>query len=49
MTREELIARIEETRRQLDRSIEQKENYEVIYRHSVELDVLIEQYIVAGF
>ena len=49
MTREELITRIEETRRKLNQSIDQREKYEVIYRHSVELDGLIEQYIVSGF
>ena len=49
MTREELITRIEETRRKLNQSIEQREKYEVIYRQSVELDGLIEQYIVSGF
>ena len=49
MTREELITRIGETRRKLNQSIDQREKYEVIYRHSVELDGLIEQYIVSGF
>ena len=49
MTREELITRIEETRRKLNQSIDQREKYEVIYMHSVELDGLIEQYIVSGF
>ena len=49
MTREELIIRIEEARKKLDQSIDQKEKYEVIYEHSVELDGLIEQYIVSGF
>ena len=49
MTREEVITRIEETRRKLNQSTDQRQKYEVIYRHSVELDGLIEQYIVSGF
>lgn len=48
-SKEELIEKIEQFRARLDRSIELKEDYETIYRHSIELDQLIEQYINAGF
>lgn len=44
-----LIEKIENSRIRLNRSIDSKEDYEIIYRCSVELDRLIEQYIGAGF
>lgn len=47
--RDELVARIENARKRLNDSIDAKEDYEIIYKYSVELDQLIEQYIVAGY
>lgn len=47
--KEELIKRIEYARQILNQSIDAREQYDVIYEKSVNLDVLIEQYIVAGF
>lgn len=47
--KEQLIEMIEEARKKLNKSIEAKEDYETIYKHSIELDRLIEQYIVAGY
>lgn len=49
ISKEELVVSIEEAREKLNKSIEEKENYELIYKHSIELDHLIEQYIVSGF
>lgn len=49
ISKEELVMRIEEARQRLNLSIDTKENYEIIYKNSVELDLLIEQYIVAGY
>lgn len=40
---------IENARQILNRSIDEKEKYEEIYKYSIQLDSLIEQYIVAGF
>lgn len=48
-SKEELVALIEGARRELNDSIEKKEDYEITYQKSVALDKLIEQYIVAGF
>lgn len=48
-SKEELIALIEEARKMMDSSIEEKEDYDKIYQYSVELDQLIEQYIVSGY
>lgn len=48
-SKEELVASIEEARKKLDVSIDKKEDYDKVYQYSVELDRLIEQYIVAGF
>lgn len=47
--KKELIDRIEKARKKLDDSINAKEDYDTIYQYSVELDQLIEQYIVAGY
>ncbi len=48
-TREELVQSIESAREKLNRSIDERRKYEEIYQNSVELDALIEQYIVSGF
>ena len=42
-SREELVNRIEEARKRLNGSIDGKEEYDLIYRYSVELDRLIEE------
>ena len=47
-SREELVNQIEEARKRLNGSIDGKESYDLIYRYSVELDRLIEQYMDAG-
>lgn len=47
--REELITKIEHARERLNRSIDKKEEYKIIYQRSVELDKLLSQYIVAGY
>lgn len=49
ISKDELIRRIESARFILDKSIDEKHHYEEIYRNSVELDALIEQYIEAGY
>ena len=48
-SREELVNRIEEARKRLNGSIDGKEEYDLIYRYSVELDRLIEEYMDAGY
>lgn len=48
-TREEMIESIEQARKQLNDSIDRKEDYEEIYARSIALDQLIEQFMVAGF
>lgn len=45
--KEELIKAIENARNRLNKSIEQGEAYERVYKNSIELDHLIELYIVA--
>jgi len=45
--KEEMVKAIEYARERLNKSIEQGEAYECIYKNSVELDHLIELYIVA--
>lgn len=45
-TREELIEKIEAARKKLNDSIDRKERYEDIYRYSIELDELLNQYVV---
>ena len=47
--KERLIEEIEIARRLLNDSIDAKKDYDTIYRYSVELDQLIELYIVAGY
>ena len=44
-----LIENIEKNRKRLNDSIDAKDDYDTIYRYSVELDRLIEQYIVEGY
>ncbi|MCI8453957.1 MAG: Spo0E family sporulation regulatory protein-aspartic acid phosphatase [Lachnospiraceae bacterium] len=45
--KDQLVTKIEEARGKLNRSIDNKEDYDTIYQHSILLDTLIEQYIVA--
>lgn len=47
--REDLVRRIEQARQILNNSIDEKEAYNMIYENSVQLDFLIEQYMVADF
>lgn len=47
--KERLIEEIEIARRLLNDSIDAKKEYDTIYQYSVELDRLIELYIVAGY
>ena len=47
--REKLTQRIECVRVKLNRSIDEKEDYAVVYQYSVELDALIEQYMAADY
>lgn len=49
VSKEELVSKIECARKILNGSIESRQSYETIYQHSVELDQLIELYIVSGF
>ena len=49
LEKKSLIEKIEAARRQLNDSIDAKKDYDIIYQYSVELDHLIERYIVAGF
>ena len=44
-TKAELVKKIEEARLILNKSIDEKHNYEEIYQNSIQLDSLIEQYI----
>ncbi len=47
--KEELIREIETVRERLNDSIDRKDAYGTIYQYSVELDELLNQYIVAGY
>lgn len=47
--KEELVEKIEKIREKMDQSIERREEFRKIYRYSVELDQLLNQYIVAGY
>ena len=49
LEKQRLIEEIEAARKKLNDSIDAKKDYNTIYQYSVELDHLIEQYIVAGF
>lgn len=45
--KEDLIARIETVREQMNCSIDTRAEYSLIYQYSVELDELLNQYMVA--
>ena len=47
--KEELVKKTESARVVLNKSIDEKRRYEEIYKNSVDLDSLIEQYIEAGY
>ena len=49
LEKQNLIEKIEAARQLLNDSIDAKKDYGIIYQYSVELDHLIEQYIVSGF
>lgn len=49
VSKEELLSKIEDARKILNNSIETGARYETIYRYSIELDRLLELYIVSGF
>ena len=49
ISKEELICKIEEARDKLNRSIDTEQDSGTVYKRSVELDQLIEQYIVAVY
>ena len=49
LEKQRLIEESEAARKKLNDSIDAKKDYDTIYQYSVELDHLIEQYIVAGF
>lgn len=45
--KEELVEKIEAAREKLNRSIDRREEYGKIYNYSIELDELVNQYMVA--
>ena len=47
--KEELVEKIERVRKKMDLCIEHREEDRKIYEYSVELDELLNQYIVAGY
>lgn len=47
--RRELEVRIEEYRKLLNKSIDQNDEFEEVYKLSVKLDSLVEEYICAGY
>ena len=47
--KEELIQKIESAREVLNKSIDEKKQYDEVYQNSILLDTLIEQYIEAGY
>ena len=47
--KEELIQAIEQARRALNESLDSDAAYDEIYRNSVTLDKLIEEYIACGY
>lgn len=49
ISKEELKQKIEDARKRLNHSIDSGDDYENIYSCSVELDKLIELYIVSGY
>ena len=46
-SKEELIQKIESAREVLNKSIDEKKQYDEVYQNSILLDTLIEQYIEA--
>ena len=46
---EELIQKIESAREVLNKSLDEKKQYDEVYQNSILLDTLIEQYIEAGY
>ncbi len=48
-SKEELIQKIESARTVLNKSIDEKKQYDEVYQNSILLDTLIEQYIEAGY
>lgn len=49
ISKEKLMDEIEMARKILDKSFDEKEDSKEIYKYSIQLDSLIEQYIDAGF
>ena len=49
ISKEELVQKIEAARKKLNRSIENGEEYKTVYQYSVELDHLIETYLLAEY
>lgn len=49
ISKEELVQKIEAARKKLNRSIENGEEYKTVYQYSVELDHLIEAYLLAEY
>lgn len=47
IAKEELAKKIEAAREKLNLSIDKKEDYNIVYNYSIELDVLLNQYMVA--
>lgn len=47
--KEELVEKIEKAREKLNHSIDKGEEYSHIYKNSIELDELLNQYMVAGY
>lgn len=47
--KDELIRKIESARLVLNKSLDEKYSYDEIYKNSVELDRLIEEYIIAEY
>jgi len=49
ISKEELVNKIEVAREKLNTCIDKRDDYKKIYETSIELDELIELYIVSGF
>lgn len=49
ISKEELVQKIETAREKLNRSMETGEEYKTVYQYSVELDYLIEAYLLAEY
>ncbi|MCI8607768.1 MAG: Spo0E family sporulation regulatory protein-aspartic acid phosphatase [Hungatella sp.] len=48
-SKDELVKKIEAARLVLDKSIDERQDYEEVYQNSVKLDRLIEEYIDSGY